>query len=295
MLRGPLPGPNSKSGCHRQRPRIPQQDRALRCRLGSPGRSKGILLGLAGARDRANCGVRGRRAGQLAADGRVLAARPQGHGPGALCSREGASGVLYRRGRQLRDRAFLGRRPRGGESCARPADRLGAVSRVLGAFGHVDLVADFDIAHRGDSLRVERLDTSLSGASPVASVQALQSFEFNTSTGVLKVARPSGDLVGVSAKGMPLAWLRGALPRLGLTGSDAQGTGHAGGGGSAGAADPRAAHRLRRASAVGCRQARWRGSGTHRVCARRLLPRRAKHSSSLLPLQSQRRDHPPFV
>jgi hypothetical protein len=103
------------------------------------------------------------------------------------------------------------------------ADRLEVVAPGLGPMGRVDLVADFDVARLGASLRVAHLDTSLSGASPVASVTALQSFEFNTSTGELKVARPADDLVGISIKGIPLAWLKGALPRLGLDGSDAKG------------------------------------------------------------------------
>ena len=103
------------------------------------------------------------------------------------------------------------------------ADRLEVVAPGLGPMGRVDLVADFDVARLGASVRVARLDTSLSGASPVASVTALQSFEFNTATGELKVARPADDLVGISIKGIPLAWLKGALPRLGLDGSDAKG------------------------------------------------------------------------
>jgi hypothetical protein len=103
------------------------------------------------------------------------------------------------------------------------ADKLDVIAAGLGPMGRVDLVADFDVARLGASLRVARLDTSLSGASPVASVTALQSFEFNTSTGELKVARPADDLVGISIKGIPLAWLKGAWPRLGLDGGDAKG------------------------------------------------------------------------
>jgi hypothetical protein len=103
------------------------------------------------------------------------------------------------------------------------ADRLGVVARGLGDLGRVDLAADFDMARLGPSLRVARLDTSLSGAAPVASVRALQSFEFNMLTGELKVADPAEDLVGISVRGLPLAWLKGALPRLELTGGDAQG------------------------------------------------------------------------
>jgi hypothetical protein len=103
------------------------------------------------------------------------------------------------------------------------ADRLGVVDAALGTLGHVNLVADFDMARQGSSLSVARLDTSLSGASPVATVRALQSFEFNTSTGVLKVPNPNDDLVGISVKGIPLSWLKGVVPRVGLAGSDAQG------------------------------------------------------------------------
>ncbi len=103
------------------------------------------------------------------------------------------------------------------------ADRLGVVARALGSLGKVDLAADFDVARVGPSLRVARLDTSLLGAAPVASVRALQSFEFNMATGELKVAVPADDLVGISVKGVPLAWLKSALPGVELSGADAQG------------------------------------------------------------------------
>jgi hypothetical protein len=103
------------------------------------------------------------------------------------------------------------------------ADRLGVVSARLAPLGKVDLVADFDMALAGDSLRVSRLDTSVVGASPVATMRALQSFEFKPSTGELKVAMPSGDLVGVSVKAMPLGWLKGVLPFVDLAGNPAAG------------------------------------------------------------------------
>jgi hypothetical protein len=70
------------------------------------------------------------------------------------------------------------------------ADRLGASARALGVVGRVDLAADFDVARLGAALRVARLDTTLSGASPFASIQALQTFEFNPDSGELRVAIP---------------------------------------------------------------------------------------------------------
>jgi hypothetical protein len=103
------------------------------------------------------------------------------------------------------------------------ADRLGVVADGLAALGRVNLAADFDFARVGASLRVDRLETSLSGAAPVASVRALQAFEFNTASGELKVASPAGDLVGISIEGVPLSWLMGAMPGFIPAGDDAQG------------------------------------------------------------------------
>lgn len=103
------------------------------------------------------------------------------------------------------------------------ADRLGVVAEELSALGRVDLSADFDFASAGSSLRVDRLEASIAGAAPAASVRALQAFEFNTATGELKVAGPVGDLVGISIQAVPLSWLMGAMPGIGLGGSDAQG------------------------------------------------------------------------
>jgi hypothetical protein len=103
------------------------------------------------------------------------------------------------------------------------ADRLGVAARVLGAMGHVALSADFDVARIGTSLRVSRLEARLAGSAPALSVRALQSFEFDPASGELKVADPSGDLVGISLRGIPLAWLKGPLPSLELGGGDLRG------------------------------------------------------------------------
>ena len=103
------------------------------------------------------------------------------------------------------------------------ADRLGIVVPGLAALGAIDADADFDLAVAGSSLRIGRLEARLSGRRPVASVQALQPFEFNTETGELKVASPTGDLVGISIAGLPLAWIAPSLPQLGIAGDDAQG------------------------------------------------------------------------
>ncbi len=103
------------------------------------------------------------------------------------------------------------------------ADRLGIVAASLANLSAVNVAADFDFATVGPSLRVDRLEASLSGTKPVASVRALQAFEFNTSTGELKVASPTGDLVGISLAGVPLAWVAGSVPAIAVAGDDAQG------------------------------------------------------------------------
>jgi hypothetical protein len=103
------------------------------------------------------------------------------------------------------------------------AARLGAVASALAPLGRVDLSVDFDLARKGELLRVERLDTSIAGSAPVASVRALQAFELNLASGELRVARPSDDIVGISVGGMPLLWLAGFLPHLTLAGGDARG------------------------------------------------------------------------
>jgi hypothetical protein len=103
------------------------------------------------------------------------------------------------------------------------ADRLGVVGRDLAPIGAIKLAADFDMARVANSLRVDRLEMKLSDAGPVASVLALQPFEFNTASGELKVAHPSGDLVGISVKALPVSWLLGAFPRMSVVGSDFRG------------------------------------------------------------------------
>jgi len=103
------------------------------------------------------------------------------------------------------------------------AEHLGVVSPRLERLGAIGLVANFDMARVGTSLRVSRLETSLAAAAPVAEVRALQSFEFNPATGELKVVDPTGDLVGITVKGLPLEWLMGGGGAVDLAGGAAGG------------------------------------------------------------------------
>ena len=103
------------------------------------------------------------------------------------------------------------------------ADRLEVVRPELSAVGLVNLTADFDVLQHGDSLRVERLDATVSGATPVGTVRALQSFEFNLGTGELRVADPAQDLVGLSLTGLPMGWARPFTGDFEATGGDVRG------------------------------------------------------------------------
>lgn len=93
----------------------------------------------------------------------------------------------------------------------------------LSSIGALKLTADFDLLHHGAALRVERLTAEIANATPIASIRALQPFEFNVRTAELRVADPSQDLVGVSIVGMPLAWARPFLPGWQITNGDLRG------------------------------------------------------------------------
>ncbi len=113
------------------------------------------------------------------------------------------------------------------------SDSLAAINPALAAMGAVRLVADFDLAKRGDTTRVESLHATIAGAQPIATVESLQAFALNVRTGELQVADPARDLIGVTVQGVPLAWAQTFLPGLALTGGDLRGefVGSARGGG----------------------------------------------------------------
>lgn len=102
---------------------------------------------------------------------------------------------------------------------------LGAINPQLAVLGCVQLVADFDVAQRGNATRVDRLALTITGAKPVATVRALQAFEFNLKTGELSVADPAKELLGVGFQGLPVSWVTPLLSSAGVvvTGNVLQG------------------------------------------------------------------------
>jgi hypothetical protein len=103
------------------------------------------------------------------------------------------------------------------------ADELAVLKPELAAIGAIRVLAAFDLTQRGDITRIERLNTAISGARPVAMVQSLQPFEFNFKTGELKVADPAKELAAIMLQSVPLAWAQPFLTDLSLTGGDLRG------------------------------------------------------------------------
>lgn len=102
------------------------------------------------------------------------------------------------------------------------ADKLANVRAELAPLGRLRLVAGFALARHGEALRIERFSAEVAGVKPVASVRALQAFEFNPVTREL-TANPAQDLFGVTLQGVPLAWAQPFLTGLAVSGGDVEG------------------------------------------------------------------------
>ncbi|MEO7598143.1 MAG: hypothetical protein ABIV50_04380 [Opitutus sp.] len=103
------------------------------------------------------------------------------------------------------------------------ASRLEVLKPELSAVGTMKVKADFDVLQHANSIRVERLNGTVNGAAPLATVRSLQSFEFNFGTGELRVADPAQDLVGISLTGLPIGWARPFTGEIEVTGGDLRG------------------------------------------------------------------------
>lgn len=102
-------------------------------------------------------------------------------------------------------------------------ERLGALSPAFVGVGAVKLGADFDLARRGDTVAVQRLEAVLSEAGPVATVRALQPFAFDLVRGELRAGDPAGELVSAVLHGLPFSWLQPFLPSVALIGGPLRG------------------------------------------------------------------------
>lgn len=103
------------------------------------------------------------------------------------------------------------------------AGRLEILQPQLGVVGAVKIAAEFDVAQRGGAIGVQELQATISSAQPIATVTALQGFEFDSKTQEVRAADATRELVGVVLHGLPLAWAKPFLGDLALTGSDVRG------------------------------------------------------------------------
>ena len=103
------------------------------------------------------------------------------------------------------------------------ADHPGVLAAPLETLGAVTLDARFALVHSGQSLQVDRLSGSLTGARPVVTVRTLQPFCLDEGTAELKIADTQADWLEGSLSGLPLACLAGTTSGFTLAGNDATG------------------------------------------------------------------------
>ncbi len=88
------------------------------------------------------------------------------------------------------------------------ADRLHVWRAELAPLGELKVSANFDLAGREGVLVVKSFDAAFAGDRPVASLRALQPFEFRPATFALTAAELARDVFGLELQGVPIAWLR---------------------------------------------------------------------------------------
>lgn len=98
------------------------------------------------------------------------------------------------------------------------ASRLETIRPELAAVGALTVFSEFNLTQIGSSIRVDGITFDIGRPEPVLSLNSLQPFEFNVSTGELKVAEPGSDLLALDMQNLPLAWSRTFLPDWTLSG-----------------------------------------------------------------------------
>lgn len=86
------------------------------------------------------------------------------------------------------------------------ADRLGTLRPEFTAMGAFGTYGEFDVTLRDTNVRIDRLVWNLTQTDPVLTMQAIQAFEYNLTSGELKVANAAADLLVIDLQGVPLRW-----------------------------------------------------------------------------------------
>ena len=103
------------------------------------------------------------------------------------------------------------------------SESLAAIRPEFGAFGALQIDAEFDLTQNGDRILVERFKTSVSGAQPVATVESLQSLTYNRTTHGLKPTDPARELFAVNLPGLPLIWAQPFAKNFSVSGGNVHG------------------------------------------------------------------------
>ncbi len=113
-------------------------------------------------------------------------------------------------------------------------DHLGLLYGSLAGVGAIKLNADVDLARRDGVIAVSKLNAEFAGdpvgtpggapaPKSVATLHALQAFEFNPTSGEVKATDGATDLVGIVLHGVPLTWAKPFVGDLSIEGSDVRG------------------------------------------------------------------------
>ena len=102
-------------------------------------------------------------------------------------------------------------------------DRLQVLRPELATIGPLKISADFDLAGRGATFVVQKLEAAVNAANPVATVRALQPFQLNFSTGELRTADVRQELIGLAMHAIPVGWIAPLVKGAALSGGHLRG------------------------------------------------------------------------
>lgn len=103
------------------------------------------------------------------------------------------------------------------------ASKLEAIKPELAVIGAVRVDAEFDVAQRQHAVVVSRLDATVAGAQPIATVHTLQAFTFDPDRKEVSATDANREVFDIVLHGVPLAWAQPFVTDLALSGGNLQG------------------------------------------------------------------------
>lgn len=103
-------------------------------------------------------------------------------------------------------------------------DRLQIFKPELAVLGELMIGTEFDLAQNVGGIAVRKLEATVAAAAaPIASVRALQAFEFNWQTREVRASDQAGELFGLELHGAPVAWAQPFLKDIAVAGGPIRG------------------------------------------------------------------------